>query len=80
MLLLNYVVYNNKKIRFIKEQETRGLLSSLGITACLIKVPLVGPIMFQECKMNEVISTYLSAGDKFMSQMHLKQPGVTYRT
>ena len=79
MLLLNYVVCSNKKSRFIKEQETKGLLSSLGITTSLIKAPLFSPIIFQTYKMNEVISTYLLAGDKFMSQMHLKQPGITYR-
>ena len=29
-------------------------------------------------KMNEVISKFLLAGDKFMPEMHLKQPGFTY--
>ena len=28
--------------------------------------------------MNEVINTFLLAGDKFMPQMHLRQPGFTY--
>ena len=29
--------------------------------------------------MNEIVNnTFLLAGDKFMSDMHLKQPGVTY--
>ena len=28
--------------------------------------------------MNEVVKKILLVGDKFMSEMHLKQPGVTY--
>ena len=28
--------------------------------------------------MNEVVNKFLLAGDKFMSEMHLKQPGFTY--
>ena len=28
--------------------------------------------------MNEIVSKFLLAGDKFMSEMHLKQPGFTY--
>ena len=29
-------------------------------------------------KMNEEVNTFLLAGDKFMPEMHLKQPGFTY--
>ena len=28
--------------------------------------------------MNEIVNTFLLAGDKFMPGMHLKQPGFTY--
>ena len=28
--------------------------------------------------MNEIINTFLLVGDKFMPEMHLKQPGFTY--
>ena len=28
--------------------------------------------------MNEIVNTFLLAGDKFMAEMHLKQPGFTY--
>ena len=31
-----------------------------------------------EYKMNEIVNEYLLADDKFMSEMHLKQPGFTY--
>ena len=30
--------------------------------------------------MNEIVNKFLQAGDKFMPQMHLKQPGFTYTT
>ena len=29
-------------------------------------------------KVNEIINKFLLATDKFMSEMHLKQPGLTY--
>ena len=29
-------------------------------------------------KINEIVNKFLSAGDKFMSKMHLRQPGFTY--
>ena len=28
--------------------------------------------------MNEIVNKFLSAGDKFMPEMHLKQPGFNY--
>ena len=46
MLLSNSVVCNSKKSKFIKQQEASGLLSSLGIKVPLIKIPLVGPLLF----------------------------------
>ena len=30
--------------------------------------------------MNKIINTFLLAGDKFMLQLHLRQPGFTYST
>ena len=29
--------------------------------------------------MNEIVNKFLLCGDKFMPEMHLKQPGFTYR-
>ena len=29
--------------------------------------------------MNEIVNKFLLTGDKFMPEMHLKQPGFTYR-
>ena len=34
-------ICNNKKSKFIKEQEARGLLSNLGIRTPLSKIPLL---------------------------------------
>ena len=41
MMLLKCSVCNNKKFRFIKEQQAKGLLSNLGIRAPLSKIPLL---------------------------------------
>ena len=46
MILSKCSVCNIKKSKFLKEQETRGLLSSLGIRTLLSQIPLVGPILF----------------------------------
>ena len=32
----------------------------------------------QRVKMNEIVNKFLLAGDKFVPEMHLKQPGFTY--
>ena len=32
----------------------------------------------QRIKMNEIVNKFLLVGDKFMPEMHLKQPGFTY--
>ena len=41
MILSKCAISNNKKSRFIKEQEARGLLSNLGIRTPLSKIPLL---------------------------------------
>ena len=46
MLLSNCVVCDSKKSKFLKQQEASGLLSSLGIKTPLIKIPLVGTLLF----------------------------------
>ena len=33
---------------------------------------------FLNYKMNDIINKFLLAGDKFMPEMHLRQPGFTY--
>ena len=46
MILSKFAVCDSKKSKFIKEQEASGLLSSLGIKTPLIKIPLVGTLLF----------------------------------
>ena len=46
MLLSKCAVHDSKKLKFVKEQEARGLLTSLGIKAPLSKIPLVDPLLF----------------------------------
>ena len=41
-----YSDYENKKSRFIKEQEAKGLLINLGIKTPLNKIPILGDIVF----------------------------------
>ena len=46
MVLSKCVICGSKKSRFIKNQEATGLLSKLGITTPLRKVPILGDILF----------------------------------
>ena len=46
MLSSNCAKCGSKKSRFIKNQEPKGLLSSLGLRTRLSKVPLLGDILF----------------------------------
>ena len=80
MFLSKHAECDSKKLKFIKQQEGSGLLSSLGIKTPLNKIPLVGPLLFRgntRDKMNDTNNTFLLAGGKFMSEMHLRQPGFT---
>ena len=49
MLLSKCSVRNSnflKNLTFLKEQEARALLSSLGIRKPLSQIPLLGPLLF----------------------------------
>ena len=79
MILSNCAICDSKKSRFLKNEETKGLLSNLGVKTQSSKVPILGDILM--CiKMNEIINKFVLAGENCMSQMHLKQPGFTYST
>ena len=43
-MLLTCAVCGNEKSRFMKKQEPKGLLSSLGLKTPLNKIPLLGDI------------------------------------
>ena len=42
MVLSKCAICNSKKLRFIKNQEVKGLLSNLGVRTPLSKVPIIG--------------------------------------
>ena len=47
MLLSKWAMCDSKKSKFIKEQQTSRLLSSLGIKTPLSKIRLVGPFVLK---------------------------------
>ena len=61
----------------MKEQEAKCLLSNLRIKTPLSKIPLLNIL---SVKMNEIENKLLLLRDKFIPEMHLKQPGFTYST
>ena len=46
MVLSNCAICGSKKSRFIKNQESKGLLSNLGLRTPLSKVSILGVIFF----------------------------------
>ena len=77
MILSTCAICGSKKSKFIKQQQAKGLLSNLGLRTPLNKIPVLGDILFYlgtKCKINTVINKFLLAGDKFMPEIHLRQP------
>ena len=46
IILSTCAICGSKKSKFIKEQEAKGLLSNLGLTTPLNKIPVLGDILF----------------------------------
>ena len=46
MVLSKYAICDSKKLRLIKNQEAKWLLSNLGVRTPLSKVPILGDILF----------------------------------
>ena len=46
IILSKCAICGGKKSKFIKNQEAKGLLSSLGIRTPLNKIPLLGDVLF----------------------------------
>ena len=78
MILSTCAICGSKKSKFIKEQQAKGLLSNLGLRTPLNKIPVLGDIVLIKYKMNNTINKLLLAGDKFMPEIHLRQPQFTY--
>ena len=62
MLLSNCTICGNKKSTFIKNKE----------------LPNFNNISNNQFKMNKIINKFLLTGDKFVPELHLKQPVFTY--
>ena len=45
-LLTEFAVCDSKKLKFISQQDARGLLNSLRIKTFLSKIHLAGPLLF----------------------------------
>ena len=80
MILSKCAICGSRKSKFIKKQDAKELLNKLGIKTPLSNAPVLGDILFylSIILMNEIRNKFLLAGDKFMPQMHLRQPGFTY--
>ena len=78
MILSKCAICGSKKSRFIKNQEAKGLLSNFGVRIQLVKCQYQVIFCFNCIKMNQIVNKFLLAGDKFMPEVHLKQPGFTY--
>ena len=46
VLLSKCVEFNSKRSKFLKEQEAKELLSSIGIRTPLSQIPLLGQLLF----------------------------------
>ena len=62
---------DSKKLKSIKEQEASGLVSSSSFIMSIQQNDTT-------YKMNEIVNKFLLTGDKFMTDMHLRQPGFSY--
>ena len=46
MILSKCAICGSEKLKFIKNQEAKGILSSLGLKTPLSKIPLLGDVLF----------------------------------
>ena len=46
MILSKCAICGSRKSKFIKKQDAKGILSSLGIKTSLSKIPLLGDVSF----------------------------------
>ena len=61
-----------EKIKIIKKQEAKELLSKLGIKTPLSKIPVLGDFCFKLYQMKETVNNFLLVGDTFMPEIHLR--------
>ena len=59
MVLSKCAICNSKNSRFIKNLETKGLLSNFSIKTLLSKVPILGDILFwMDIKVNQIVNKF----------------------
>ena len=46
MMLSKCAIFGGKKSKFIKKQDAKGILSSVGIKTLLSKIPALGDVLF----------------------------------
>ena len=80
MLLSKCSVYNHNKLKFLKGQEDKWSISKLtGVKVSILFNSLsILNVFLRKYKMNAIINKFLLAGDRFMSEMRLKQSHFTY--
>ena len=61
MLLSKCAACNCKKLKFVKEQETKRLLRSIWIKTPLSQIPLLGTVL--KHKMNKIINKFIILGE-----------------
>ena len=61
-----------EKIKIIKKQEAKELISKLGIKTPLSKIPVLGDFCFKLYQINETVNNFLLVGDTFMPEIHLR--------
>ena len=78
MVLSKCAICNNKNSRFISQGS--GLLDNLGLNTPQNRMKMLCGMLLDDkiINMNNTINKFLLAGDKFMPEMRLKQPGFTY--
>ena len=52
MILSKCAICGSKKLKFIKEQQAKGLLSNLGIRTPVNKIPILGGILYNYSRRN----------------------------
>ena len=65
------------KWRFMKEQDSRGLLSQLGVRTPWSRYHEWVKFCYGSIKNKCSFNKFLLAWDKFMPEIHLRQPGFT---
>ena len=83
MLLSKCAACNNTKSKFIKEQEASGLLNKETFKKTFSRSSFVLEVLTSSqvnvmYKTNKTVNKVFLPGDKFMPEMHLRQPGFTF--